>query len=246
MFIPHPIKCPQYHYGLSNINLWFTGVFLECCSNCSSSFLVLWIMCSFSCHLLLIPNLPGKITTPQLLHLISISFCDLEECQVELQVLSILYSTINPTSVNKLLWYVIFHRQINMQESYLYRLNQSNYHILPNYEVYEKDIHELHSEVLFEGRSSQLYMKLLQLRKESLKKKFRLVQDSNPWPLRYQCSTLPVNIKLTSQLGAEVVELVGYKPVKWWNYEYIKMIYVNCRVKNFFSGFLFTTAKLRI
>ena len=69
-----------------------------------------------------------------------------------------------------------------MQESYLYRLNQSNYHILPiaNYEVYEKDIHELHSEVLFEGRSSQLYMKLLQLRKESLKKKFRLVQDSNP------------------------------------------------------------------
>ena len=31
-------------------------------------------------------------------------------------------------------------------------------------------------------------------------KKFRLEQDSNPWPLQYQCSALP--IKLTSQLGA--------------------------------------------
>ena len=32
---------------------------------------------------------------------------------------------------------------------------------------------------LFEGRSSQLYTQLMQLRKESLKK-FRLVRDSNP------------------------------------------------------------------
>ena len=32
-------------------------------------------------------------------------------------------------------------------------------------------------------------MPLLQLLKESLKK-FRLVQDSNPWPLRYWCSAL--------------------------------------------------------
>ena len=31
-------------------------------------------------------------------------------------------------------------------------------------------------------------------------KKFRLVRDSNPWPLRYRCSAL--TIKLTSQLGA--------------------------------------------
>ena len=31
-------------------------------------------------------------------------------------------------------------------------------------------------------------------------KKFRLVWDSNPWPLRYRCSALLV--KLTSQLGA--------------------------------------------
>ena len=30
-------------------------------------------------------------------------------------------------------------------------------------------------------------------------KKFRLEQDSNPWPLQYRCSALP--IKLTSQLG---------------------------------------------
>ena len=57
---------------------------------------------------------------------------------------------------------------------------------------------ELHE--LYEGRSSQLYAQLMQLRKESLKKKFRRVWDSNPWPLRYRCSALP--IKLTSQLGA--------------------------------------------
>ena len=31
-------------------------------------------------------------------------------------------------------------------------------------------------------------------------KKFRLVRDSNPWPLWYRCSALP--IKLTRQLGA--------------------------------------------
>ena len=30
-------------------------------------------------------------------------------------------------------------------------------------------------------------------------KQFRLEQDSNPWPLQYRCSALP--IKLTSQLG---------------------------------------------
>ena len=38
---------------------------------------------------------------------------------------------------------------------------------------------ELQSEELYEGRLSQLYTQLLQLRKESLKK-FRLVWDSNP------------------------------------------------------------------
>ena len=31
-------------------------------------------------------------------------------------------------------------------------------------------------------------------------KNFRLARDSNPWPLRHRCSTLP--IKLKSQLGA--------------------------------------------
>ena len=36
--------------------------------------------------------------------------------------------------------------------------------------------------------------------KRNPQKIFRLVWDSNPWPLRYQCSSLP--IKLTSQLGA--------------------------------------------
>ena len=35
--------------------------------------------------------------------------------------------------------------------------------------IYENHICELRSEELFEGRSSQLYMQLMQLRKESLK-----------------------------------------------------------------------------
>ena len=76
---PHPTKINVINiinYGLNKINLWFTGVFLECCSHCFSSFLVLWIMCSFSCHHLLIPNLPGKIftqTTPAFACNISVS-----------------------------------------------------------------------------------------------------------------------------------------------------------------------------
>ena len=32
------------------------------------------------------------------------------------------------------------------------------------------------------------------LRKRSLKKKFRLQRDSNPWPLRYRCSALPTEL----------------------------------------------------
>ena len=41
-------------------------------------------------------------------------------------------------------------------------------------------------------RSSQFYTQLKQLRKGSLKKKIRLERDSNPWPLRYRCSALPL------------------------------------------------------
>ena len=33
-----------------------------------------------------------------------------------------------------------------------------------------------------------------QLQKRSLKKKFRLQRDSNPWPLRYRCSALPTQL----------------------------------------------------
>ena len=64
-------------------------------------------------------------------------------------------------------------------------------------------------------------------KKKSLKK-FRLVRDSNPWPVRYQCRRRSTN--LTSQ----DVELVRIKPVKgwWWSYEYMKIIYENCGVKN--------------
>ena len=48
--------------------------------------------------------------------------------------------------------------------------------------MYENHIcdHELGSEELLEGRSSHLYTQLMQLRKEILKEKFRLVWDSNP------------------------------------------------------------------
>ena len=49
---------------------------------------------------------------------------------------------------------------------------------------------ELRSGKLNEGWSWQLYTQLLHLRKESPKKKIRLVRDSNPWPLRYQCSLI--------------------------------------------------------
>ena len=54
---------------------------------------------------------------------------------------------------------------------------------------------ELHSEELYEWRSSKLNTQLLQLRKESLKR------NSNPSPLRYRSSTLP--IKVMSQVGAD-------------------------------------------
>ena len=62
--------------------------------------------------------------------------------------------------------------------------------------------------------------------------KFRLVRDSNPWPLRYRCSVLPIKLKANWE---QVVKLVRYKPVRrwWWNYEYMKIIYVNCGVKNY-------------
>ena len=68
--------------------------------------------------------------------------------------------------------------------------------------IYENHICELRSEEeLYEGRSSQLYTQLLQLRKDSLKKKIRLVRDSNSWPVRYRFSALPI-IHCKSQLGA--------------------------------------------
>ena len=56
--------------------------------------------------------------------------------------------------------------------------------------IYENLLWELRGEELHDRRASQLYTQLLQLWKESLKK-FRLVRDSNPWPLRYRCSALP-------------------------------------------------------
>ena len=52
-----------------------------------------------------------------------------------------------------------------------------------------------------EDHRSYIYTQLLQLRKDSLEKKIRLVRDSNPWPLRYRCSALPI-LHCKSQLGA--------------------------------------------
>ena len=64
-------------------------------------------------------------------------------------------------------------------------------------------------------------------KKKSLKK-FRFVRDSNPWPVRYRCRRRSTN------LTGQDVELVRIKPVKgwWWSYEYMKIIYENCGVKN--------------
>ena len=44
-------------------------------------------------------------------------------------------------------------------------------------------------------------------------KKFRPIQDLNPWPLWYWCSALPT--ELTSQLEL-VIMLDTNKPLKWW------------------------------
>ena len=52
-----------------------------------------------------------------------------------------------------------------------------------------------------------------------------------------RCSALP--IKLTSQLGAgrRIGSLNLWKDRWQWNYEYIKIIFVNCGVKNEWSAF---------
>ena len=68
--------------------------------------------------------------------------------------------------------------------------------------------------------------------KNKARKKFRPVQNLNPWPLQYQCSTLPTELK---QANWElVIMLVPNKPVKWWinDCKYMKFIYVNCSWRN--------------
>ena len=59
---------------------------------------------------------------------------------------------------------------------------------------------------------------------------FRLVRDSNPWPMRDRCSALPIKPTESRSLN-----LFVYKSVNgwWWRFEYMKIIYyVNCGVKN--------------
>ena len=49
------------------------------------------------------------------------------------------------------------------------------------------------------------------------------------------CDTSAALYQLSQQaIWEQVVELVHYKPVKewWWSFEYMKIIYVNCGVKN--------------
>ena len=58
---------------------------------------------------------------------------------------------------------------------------------------------------------------------------FRLVRDSNPWPMRDRCSALPIKPTESRSLNWFV-----YKSVNgwWWRFEYMKIMYVNCGVKN--------------
>ena len=58
---------------------------------------------------------------------------------------------------------------------------------------------------------------------------FRLVRDSNPWPMRDRCRALPIKPTESRSLNWFV-----YKSVNgwWWRFEYMKIIYVNCGVKN--------------
>ena len=104
-----------------------------------------------------------------------------------------------------------------------------------NYEYMKNHICELRSEELFEARSSQFYIRILCSCEKKAWIKFRFVRDSNPWPLRYRCSALP--IKLTRQPGAGRW-MVRYKPVKgwWWNYECIKNHICELRSEKLFEG----------
>ena len=121
---------------------------------------------------------------------------------------------------------------------------------------------ELRGEELYKSRSSQLEMKLLQLRKERLKK-IQACMGFEPLT-----SAIPVQCSFQMSYQAnweQIVELVHYKPVKgwWWSYEYKKIIQWTAQwirinyymiesrplqfliqLLLFFSGFLLATVKL--
>ena len=61
--------------------------------------------------------------------------------------------------------------------------------------------------------SSQLRTLLKRVAVNKMWKKFRPMQNLNPWPLRYRCSALPS--ELTRQLGAGP-RFGPNKPSKWW------------------------------
>ena len=80
-------------------------------------------------------------------------------------------------------------------------------------------------------------------------KKFRLLRDLNPWPLQYRCRALP--IKLTSQLGAGhwIGSTCSQMACYLNNWQSAAPVLQRSRVRipykpEFFSGFLFATAKV--
>ena len=68
-------------------------------------------------------------------------------------------------------------------------------------------------------------------------KKFRPIQDLNPWPLQYQCSALPT--ELTSQLGASIAEVmvqISYKPEFYFRpyFTTSSVVFITVRIASIF------------
>ena len=68
-------------------------------------------------------------------------------------------------------------------------------------------------------------------------KKFRPIQDLNPWPLQYQCSALPT--ELTSQLGASIAEVmvqISYKPEFYFRpyFTSSSVVFITVRIASIF------------
>ena len=72
-----------------------------------------------------------------------------------------------------------------------------------------------------------IYTQLLQLQTESLKK-FRLVQDSNPWPLRYRCrQPAPSWLVSLIECCTGIAEVKGLNHVQAWIF--FRLSFRNCK-----------------